>query len=95
MIFRAVFWIGMVALLLPREPDLGFGRPGGAALPPEQAAAALREGLAHPDSICGAGAPGCALGAGAVDLFRSLAIRNLDTIKTEIEASQRARAQRL
>ncbi len=27
MIFRAVFWIGLVALLMPHEPDLGFGRP--------------------------------------------------------------------
>ncbi len=28
MIFRAVFWIGLVSLLMPHEPDLGFGRPG-------------------------------------------------------------------
>ena len=29
MIFRAVFWIGLIALLAPHEPDLGLGRPGG------------------------------------------------------------------
>ena len=28
MIFRAVFWIGLVSLLAPHEPDLGLGRPG-------------------------------------------------------------------
>ncbi len=28
MIIRAVFWIGLVAFLMPHEPDLGFGRPG-------------------------------------------------------------------
>lgn len=28
MIFRAIFWIGLVAFLMPHEPDLGFGRPG-------------------------------------------------------------------
>ncbi|HEY2032867.1 MAG TPA: hypothetical protein VGH02_04200 [Rhizomicrobium sp.] len=28
MIFRAVFWIAVVAVLMPREPDLGLGRPG-------------------------------------------------------------------
>ena len=28
MLFRALFWIGLVAFLMPHEPDLGFGRPG-------------------------------------------------------------------
>ena len=28
MLLRAVFWIGLVSLLMPHEPDLGFGRPG-------------------------------------------------------------------
>ena len=31
MIFRALFWIAVVALLMPHEPDLGLGRPGGAS----------------------------------------------------------------
>ena len=33
MIFRAIFWIGLVSLLMPHEPDLGLGRPG-ASTPP-------------------------------------------------------------
>ena len=34
MIFRAIFWIGLVSLLMPREPDIGLGRPGaGISLP--------------------------------------------------------------
>src|SRR5579872_1864455 len=34
MLFRAIFWIGLVSLLMPHEPDLGFGRPHlGAAFP--------------------------------------------------------------
>ena len=32
MIFRAVFWIGLVSLLTPHEPDLGLGRPGAGIL---------------------------------------------------------------
>jgi hypothetical protein len=28
MILRAMFWIAVVAVLMPREPDLGMGRPG-------------------------------------------------------------------
>jgi hypothetical protein len=31
MILRAIFWIGLVAFLMPREPDLGFGPPGAQA----------------------------------------------------------------
>jgi hypothetical protein len=31
MILRAIFWIGLVAFLMPHEPDLGFGRPGAPA----------------------------------------------------------------
>jgi hypothetical protein len=27
MILRAIFWIGVVAVLMPHEPDLGLGRP--------------------------------------------------------------------
>ncbi len=40
MILRAIFWIGLVSLLMPHEPDLGFGRPGSglAALLPSAAA---------------------------------------------------------
>lgn len=28
MLLRAIFWLGLVAFLIPHEPDLGFGRPG-------------------------------------------------------------------
>jgi len=32
MILRAAFWIAVVAVLLPYEPNLGYGRPDGAAM---------------------------------------------------------------
>ena len=34
MIIRAIFWIGLVAFLMPHEPDLGFGRPSAHAAKP-------------------------------------------------------------
>jgi hypothetical protein len=34
MIFRAIFWIAVVAVFIPREPDLGYGHPGAIVLPP-------------------------------------------------------------
>lgn len=27
MILRAVFWVAVVAMMMPREPDIGFGAP--------------------------------------------------------------------
>jgi len=27
-LIRALFWLGVVAFLMPHEPDLGLGRPG-------------------------------------------------------------------
>ena len=35
MIFRAIFWIAVVAVFIPREPDLGYGAPGAITLPPQ------------------------------------------------------------
>ena len=78
MVLRALFWISMVAILMPHEPDLGLGRPGASApaaflsrvenlLTPGQAAGALSAAL--PDAT-----------------FRGLA-----QVKEEIEQARRER----
>jgi len=38
MILRAAFWIAVVAVFIPREPDLGYGRPGVPSIVPPKAA---------------------------------------------------------
>ncbi|HVV27321.1 MAG TPA: hypothetical protein VHC40_05085 [Rhizomicrobium sp.] len=43
MIFRAVFWIGLVSLLAPHGPDVGLGRPAPFALDSSAVAAHLAE----------------------------------------------------
>jgi len=74
MIFRAIFWIGLVALLMPHEPDLGYGRPGahlstlvpvGGAIPSARAAALF-------------------------DRFQDAAVRSLDQVRADIEDHRRA-----
>ena len=35
MIFRALFWIAVVAVFIPSEPNIGLGRPNAIALPPQ------------------------------------------------------------
>jgi hypothetical protein len=54
MIFRAVFWIGLVSLLAPHEPDLGLGRPGaGTAFSSPASIQPAATGLSRHGSDCG------------------------------------------
>jgi hypothetical protein len=92
MIFRAIFWIGLVALLMPHEPDLGFGRPGaaGSALP--EAATWASDKLSPSDaaSLCGANAQACATTASLLDDFKSATIHSLAAVKADIERNGQA-----
>ena len=96
MLLRAVFWVGLVALMVPHEPDLGFGRPG-----PGQAATAG----APPSSItqliqspsvqdtCANHAAACAGGLAILDSFQAMAVRSLDEVRADIEAHRAKRQQ--
>ena len=91
MIFRAVFWIGLVSLLTPHEPDLGLGRPGaGTPLSPSTVLSAA-SGLSRTDQDCGSA---CAGGLGlpvGVHLDNNITA-GLADVKAQITAAQRARA---
>ena len=88
MIFRAIFWIGLVSLLMPHEPDLGFGRPGAGASLPSQIASLAASGLPKPGATCSAA---CAGGLGLLDMFQSATVRSLSQVKADIDASVKAR----
>lgn len=94
MIFRAVFWIGLVSLLAPREPDLGLGRPGAGTLPPSPTTVlSSASGLSRTDMSCGSA---CAGGLGLLDLVhvdRDSVMAGLADVKAQIAADKRARAQ--
>jgi hypothetical protein len=97
MIFRAVFWIGLVSLLTPHEPDLGLGRPGAGTSQPSTPAMirSAAAGLSRTDADCGSA---CAGGLGLLRVFHlntdgSIAA-GLADVKAQIEADQRARALR-
>lgn len=94
MIFRAVFWIGLVSLLTPHEPDLGLGRPGAGTLHPSPAILqSTAKGLSRMGADCGSA---CAGGLGLLSLFHlnanSSVTAGLADVKAQIEADQRARA---
>lgn len=94
MIFRAVFWIGLVSLLAPHEPDLGLGRPGaGTSQPSSTTFQSAVQSLSRLDEDCGSA---CAGDLGFSDF---LSLRNnrsvmagLAEVKAEIAADQRARS---
>ena len=86
MILRAIFWIGLVSFLMPREPDLGFGRPD-----PVGNAAGSMEQLIQSTSVqdaCAAHKDACAGTLSILDGFQSVAVRSLDQVRADIEANR-------
>ena len=79
MILRALFWISVVATLMPHEPDLGFGRPHlGGALNGESREACSDRGA-------------CRQALGVLGQFQAMALRNLAEVKADIEREQHSR----
>jgi hypothetical protein len=94
MIFRAIFWIGLVSLLTPHEPDLGLGRAGAGTLPPSPATIpSPASGLSRTGQDCGSACVGGLLSVFHLNTDRNLTARLAD-VKAQIEQDQRARAQR-
>jgi hypothetical protein len=82
MILRALFWISVVAIFMPHEPDLGLGRPTRAADLDGGEGGTLhcREGGA------------CATALDYLDRFQAIAVRNLAEVKADIEREKHRRA---
>ena len=91
MILRAIFFIGLVALLIPHEPDLGYGRPGGAgaqlaAMAPS--ASSIGALIQSTGGACKAHAEACAGGLSILDGFQAVAIRSMDQVRADLEANR-------
>ena len=93
MIFRAVFWIGLAALMMPHEPDLGLGRPGaGTSHLTSAAIRSAANGLSRTDRDCSSACAGGLLSVFHLNSDRLTA--GLADVKAQIEQDQRDRAQR-
>jgi hypothetical protein len=95
MIFRAVFWIGLVSLLTPHEPDLGLGRPGAGTSSTPSTVLSAASGLSRTDAGCGSRC------AGGLGFFERMGLgpggsiaAGLAQVKTQIDADMKARAAR-
>src|SRR5882757_4949808 len=90
MIFRAIFWIGLVSLLMPHEPDLGLGRPGAGTLTPASIRSAAN-GLSRTAPDCSSS---CAGGLSLLSVFHLNSDRltaGLADVKAQIEQDRRDR----
>lgn len=85
MIFRAVLSIAIVALFIPHEPDLGFGRPGGTLSPK------LGDWAAAPEAaqLCANDHQACA--TDLIGDLRGMLLSNLERVKSELKQSEQAR----
>ncbi len=91
MIFRAIFWIAVVAILMPREPDLGLGRPGATASLPGAIISRLTSLVEPGTANCKDREMACIAASGAASELRHTAFRSLAEVKSEIEEAKRER----
>jgi len=93
MILRAVFWIGLVALLMPHEPDLGFGRPDAIdpGLGKQLSSWMSPNAAADPKTLCQYNAQACSAGGNFVEVVREATLQTLSQVKAELRDSQRKR----
>ena len=77
MIMRAIFGIGLVAFLMPHEPDLGYGRPGGSS------SGATGGVIQSTHKACPQQQAGC---SGWFGGLRSIGMRSIDEVRADIEA---------
>ncbi len=92
MIFRAIFWIAVVSVLMPREPDLGFGRPHlGEALPSRLSSLIAQTSSA---SACQPNNTACATGLAVLDSFQSVGLRSLADVKADLDQSEQSQDER-
>jgi len=88
MLFRALFWIGVVAVLMPREPDLGLGRPGSShTFVPDLGRDA--------DLNCRDYGKTCATALSFVDQFQTVAVKSLAQVKADLEEDERTAHHRI
>jgi hypothetical protein len=89
MIFRAIFFIAAVSVLMPREPNLGFGRPDAqsvSALIPQ-----VSQALGASGQNCQGAAMACAIGLNALNALPAMGLRPLSAVKADIDAAVRER----
>jgi hypothetical protein len=93
MILRALFWITLVSVLMPREPDLGLGRPGTNGLSSD-ALSWASTAVSQPSQMCQGREAACAEGLTFLGSIQTMTVRGLAQVKADLDAQKRARTTR-
>lgn len=94
MILRALFWIAVVAVLMPHEPDLGLGKASGITAMLPTSITQLASGAASaPQQACLDNAASCAAALSVVDRLQNVAVSSLDQVRVELEQARAERQQ--
>jgi hypothetical protein len=91
MLIRAAFWIGVVALLMPHEPNVGFGRPDNGWWP-GAVMSWMDSAVGTPNEICKQGAACKTVLDGATGNLKDFAARSISEARADIEQAERKRA---
>ncbi|MGB8364877.1 MAG: hypothetical protein ACLQUZ_02650 [Rhizomicrobium sp.] len=91
MLFRALFWIAVVSVLMPHEPDLGLGRPGAHDSLLQSVSSWVGGQAAQSKLNCRNDPASCRAGWSLLDSFQSVTVRSLSEVKADIEEQERAR----
>ena len=86
-VFRAAFWLGIVILLLPGDPNTGANAPRVSAM---QALMATRSAIADFSTFCDRNPQTCATGSTAVQVFVSKARYGAELLSGYLNHSQTA-----
>jgi hypothetical protein len=84
MILRAAFWITVVAVFIPQEPDIGYGRPDAPSVAPPKIVEFAAQLLKVPP--CAEHAQ-CVAGLSLASDYRQAARERLERAKTALKAS--------
>lgn len=94
MIMRAMFWIAVVAVLMPREPDLGLGRPGANSAPSallSKLTSMIEPTLSANASTCQSDPIACVATNNVAVKVPDFAAGGLAGVKAQIEEAKRER----
>jgi hypothetical protein len=96
MILRAMFWIAVVAVLMPREPDLGMGRPGVDASTPGALLSKLTSLVAPAQAAvsCDGGSIACLAAKNMPVKVPDFAVGGLAGVKAQLDEARREREAR-
>ncbi|HWD50369.1 MAG TPA: hypothetical protein VG309_10600 [Rhizomicrobium sp.] len=90
MILRAMFFMAVVAILMPHEPNLGLGRPS-ANVSAASMLSVVSSVVAPSRESCADRAVECAAASAASGRLQAAAVQSLGQIKAELDAERAKR----